>query len=190
MVSVAKLARFKRLGVFFGELLDVDVLQIRLGRGREADTRCLEELNDFAGVTVDGAVSLVVDDEIEIERRELLTVATIHHQRLNRGDHDRRTEQFARATRCLVDDRFELAEDDVEIFQRLFRQFDAVNDKQDALCVSRQQEPTDKRSTEKRLARASSHFEQELPARFVVEPFGDGIHRADLIAANGQVRLE
>src|SRR5258707_20976 len=33
----------------------------------------------------DGAVRLVVDDEIKIKGRELLTVATIHHQRLNRG---------------------------------------------------------------------------------------------------------
>ena len=68
MISVAKLPGLKRLGVFRRKLIEVDVLQIRLGRGSEADARSLEELHGLARVAVNRAVRLVVDDKIEIER--------------------------------------------------------------------------------------------------------------------------
>jgi len=74
----------------------------------------LKELHDLAGVAVDGAVRLVVDDEIEVERREFLAIPGIHHQRLDRGDDDRGTEQLACTPRRFVDDRPEFAENDVE----------------------------------------------------------------------------
>ena len=66
----------------------IDVLQIRLRRGGQADARRLEELHDLAGVAVDRAVRFVVDDEIEIERREFLAVAAVDHERLDGRDDD------------------------------------------------------------------------------------------------------
>ena len=48
MIGVAQQPRFQRLGVLCAQLLDVDVLQIRLGRGRQADARGLKELHHFA----------------------------------------------------------------------------------------------------------------------------------------------
>ena len=47
-------------------------------------------------VAVDRAVRLVVDDEIEVERRELFAVAAVDHQRLNGRNHHRRAEQVRR----------------------------------------------------------------------------------------------
>src|ERR1035438_1336373 len=102
----------------------------------------------------------------------------------------KRAEQFARATCCLVDDWLELAEHNVEIFHRLLRQLDAIHDEQDTFGVSGEQEAADERGTKQCLACAGGHFEQELATRFVVESFGDGIHRADLVAAQRQVGLE
>ena len=57
-----------------------DVLQIRLRRGGQADACRLEELHRFSRIAIDGAVGLIVDDEIEVEGRELLAVAAVGHE--------------------------------------------------------------------------------------------------------------
>src|SRR5262249_41745793 len=138
VISVAKLTGFQCFGIVLGELLYVDVLQICPGRGGKADSGGLEKLYYFTSITVNRAVSLVVDDEVEVERRELFPVATIHHQGLNSGDDNRGTHQFTCAACCLVNHWLELTQDDVEILHSLLSQFDAVHDKQDALGVASQ----------------------------------------------------
>ena len=117
-------------------MLHVDVLEIGLGRSRQTDARGLEELDDFAGIAIDGTVRLIVDDKVEVERRELLAVAAVGHERLNGGDDHRGAEKFARAAGRLVDDRLELRQHDGEVFHGLLRKFNAVHDEQDALGIS------------------------------------------------------
>ena len=98
----------------------------------------LKELNDFAGIAVNRAVRLVVHHEIKMERREFLAVTAVNHERLQRRHHDARAKQFARpAARGFVKDGLVFREHDVEIFQRLLGEFDAVNDEKHALGVAR-----------------------------------------------------
>ena len=98
--------------------------------------------------------------------------------------------KFAGAARRLEDHRLELAQDDGEVFHRLLRQLDAIDDEQHALGVARHEEPPDERGAEQRLAGAGRHLEQELALAVLIELRGDLIHRADLIAAQRQVGLK
>lgn len=187
MIGVPELASLQRLGLFGSELLNVDVLEVSLGRRGQSNTRGLEELDCLAGIAVDGAVRLVVDDQVEVERRELLTVATICHQRLDGRHHHRRTEQLSGTAGGLVNHRLVFGKDDVEVLHCLFGEFDAVYDEQHALGIARLEEATDQRGAEERLACAGRHFQQEPAATvFVVAP-GNFFHGANLVATQGKV---
>jgi hypothetical protein len=61
VVGVAELTGFESFGISLLQLLDIDVFQVRLWRRGEADASGLEELNDFAGIAVDGPMGLVVE---------------------------------------------------------------------------------------------------------------------------------
>ncbi len=182
VVGIAELASFERPGVVFGQLLNVDVLQVRFGRGSKPNARGLKELDDFAGVSIDGSVGFIVDDEVEVERRELFAVAAVGHQRLNGGNDDRGTKKFARAAGRLIDHRLELRQHDGEVFHGLLRKFDTVHDEQDALGVAADEKAADERGAEQCLASAGSHFEEEFAEAFGIEEPGDLVHRSNLVA--------
>ena len=131
---------------------------------------------------------LVVDDEIEIERRELLAIAAVDHERLDRRHDDGRAEQLARSRRArLVDDGLELRQNDVEILHRLLRQFDAVNDEQHALGVAGQEKAADERGAQQRLAGAGRHFQKKLATALLRRTPCDLIHaRSDTGAGSGR----
>ena len=190
VIRVAQLAGLERLRIFGREIFKVDVLQVRLGRGGEADARRLEELHRLTRVAVDGAVGLIVDDEIEVERRELLAVAAIGHQRLDGGDDDRGAEQLAGAAGGLVNDRFVLPEDDIEVLHRLLGELDAVHDEEHALGISGDQEAANQRSAQQRLSGAGRHFEQESTVSRLVVALRDLVHGPDLVAAQGEIRAQ
>lgn len=190
MVSVAELAGFERLGVLSFKLLDVDVFEISLGRGGEADARGLEELDNFAGVAIDRAVSFIIDDQIEVEGSELLTVPAVGHQRLDGSDDDGGTEEFACAAGCLEDHGLELWKHHGEVLHGLLREFDTVHDEQDALSISAHQKAANECGAQQRLARAGSHFEEELAETFAIEELGNFVHRSDLVIPQNEVVLE
>ena len=119
----------------------------------------------------------VVDDEVEIERRELFAVAAIHHQRLDRRNHHARTEQLTGAARRLEDHRLVFAQDHIEVLHRLLRQFDAIDDEQHALGVARDEEAANQRRAQQRLARAGRHFQQELALAIPIELRGNLVER-------------
>ena len=188
VVGIAEQPRFRRFGVLLLQLLQVDVLQVSLGRGRQADASRLEELHDLSGIAVNGTVRLVVDDQIEMEGRELLAVAAVNHERLEGRHHDARAKQLARiAASRLVKHGFELSENDVELLKRLLRQLDAVNDEQNPLGVARDEEAANQSGTKEGFPGAGGHLQQKLAEAFVVEQGAEGVNRLNLIPANNQV---
>jgi hypothetical protein len=64
--SSGRCRRLQRPWVLFGQLLDVDVLERGLVRGGEPDARGLEELDDLAGIAINGPMGFVVDDQVEV----------------------------------------------------------------------------------------------------------------------------
>ena len=191
IVGVAEQTDFKGFRIFLFKLLDVDVFQIRPRRGGQADARGLEKLNDFAGIAVNRAVRLVVHDEIKMERREFLAVTAVHHERLQRGHHDRRAKQFAwPAAGGFVEDGLVFREHDVEIFKRLLGEFNAVNDEKHALGIARWQKTADERGAQERLACAGRHFQKKFAHGLFVKQPRNGVHRVNLITADSQVRAE
>ena len=81
-------------------------------------------------------------------------------------------------------------QDDREILQRLFREFDAIDDEQNALGVSCLEKAADEGGAEQRFAGTGCHFKQEFAAAFHVERPGDGIQRVDLVSPQEQIVLE
>ena len=55
-------------------------------------------------------------------------------------------------------------QNDREILHRLFCQFDAIDDEEDALGIAGREKAPNQRRAEKRLARAGRHFQKELAA--------------------------
>lgn len=82
MVGVSEEPRLEGFRILLSKRLSVDVLQVGLGGSRETYTGRLEELHDFASVTIDRTVGFVVDDQIEMKRGELFAVAAINHEGL------------------------------------------------------------------------------------------------------------
>jgi hypothetical protein len=132
---------------------------------------------------VNRPVGLVVDCQVEIERSELVAVATVGQQRLDRRDDDGRANHFSSPAGCFVDYRLELREDDIEVLHCLLRELDSVNDKKDPLGVPRGKEAPDEGGAKQGLARAGCHLEQEFSAASLVVTLGDLIQCPDLIAA-------
>ena len=148
----------------------------------KSDARRLEELHHLARVAVDGAMRFIVDDKVEIERRELFAVAAIDHQRLDRGDDDRGAEQLAGAAGRLEDDRFDTrgrttSKSSIVCLANSMRS--TMNRTRSALRVV--QKAADERGAKERLAGAGGHFQKKLAAAFAVEQSGNLIHRPDLI---------
>lgn len=77
IVGVTKQTQFQGFRIFLFKFLDVDVFQIRPRRGGQADARGLEKLNDLAGVTVNRAVRLVVNNEVKMERCKFLAITAV-----------------------------------------------------------------------------------------------------------------
>jgi len=110
---------------------------------------------------------------------------------LDGGDDDAGAEEFAGlAPGGFEQDGFELREGDVEIFQGLLREFDAVNDEQNALGVTGLEETADEGGAEHGLAGACGHFEEELATALLIKLGRDGVEGVDLVAAEGEIGFE
>src|SRR5665213_2506625 len=80
------------------------------------------------GLTATPKARFIVDDKVEVERCEFLTIPAVDHQRLDGSDDDGSSEQFTGAACALEDDWFKFWQDDSKILHRLLCKLNAIND--------------------------------------------------------------
>ena len=148
-------ARVPRVRTRFVESLEI----VPGGRG-QAQLVPHEIVEYGPGISADGPVRFVRDDEVEVGRGEESLILVVEQQRLDRGDDD-----FRRApvvAPLFVHHRLEVRrEQGGEDLASLLLEFQPVHEKQDSGCVARAHKELDDRCGDERLARTRGHFEQK-----------------------------
>ncbi len=165
---------------FAGGPAGVELLDVVLGRGGEAELVAHEILEHRACVATNGSVRFVGDDEVEVGRGKLLVLVAVE-QALHRGDNDLGLAPVV-AVFLVNGGLVVVLEQEDESLVGLVFQLQTVHQKQHAAGIAGAQEKLDDGSGGERLAGAGGHFKQEAGSATFHRKL-DGLGRALLVGA-------
>ena len=149
--------------VFGGGLVLVELLEVVERCGREAELVADKVIEHGAGITADGAVRFVGDDEVEVGGRKELLVFIVEEQGLDRGDDDFGVPPVVAI--FFVDNTLVVVrEDPLESLERLVFQLQPVDEEKHAPGVAGAEEELDDGGGGEGLPGARGHFEKEAVA--------------------------